>query len=666
MRRAARASGTDTDLPEGWRPLHRLRRTVRRGGGFTAAVVLSLGVGAGAAAAVAGLFRLATSWLPGLRPSIALARVPWPDLGIRWRATAVGPAESQAAALEALLRLALGLAAVATWVAAVNLGVLLTARAAARRHEMAVRGALGAPRCRVVLQLLREGGVAVAVALAAAVPVVAIGRRLLQATWPAALLRLEPAPGVPLGALLVAVPAALTLALSLLPAAAAWRRTDLRGALAGGARVTAGRGELAVRAALGALMVAATIALLAAAGVLVRASTPILGAAHSGFDPTGVIVARVQPHERGGALAARYEDALLRLRAQPGVDAVGIASAGAWLGLAPRDAVMEECRCSIGAIGVPYRLPTVRIQAVSPGYFDSLRARILRGRDFRFDDRAGAPRVAIIDRTFAEQWFDGDPIGRRIILPGPVDAPPYTVLGVVERMRARGLGAGADTTPVLFLSALQHPPDVADVTIRTAAGARRDALAGDAGNAAPPGSAGAAGGASTPAAVGSDRAGIAAALRAAFAGASPAEPRPLTAALDEAAEPLRWFGIIIAVLAVVTGAVAAVGLFSVMAFDTARRERELGVRVALGATAPRIAWLVVRRSARLAAVGATIGVAGVYLSTPLLRRLAADASALEPHALGVLALVVAAFAVLASALPAARAARVDPVVALRE
>lgn len=657
MRSAARASGVDADLPERWRALRRLRRAARHGGGFTAAVVLSLGVGAGVAAAVAGLFRLATSWPPHLRPSVALARVPWPDLGIPWRATAVGPAESQAAALALLLRLALGLAAVATCVAAVNLGVLLTARAAARRHEMAVRAALGAPRRRVVLQLLGEGGVAVALALAAALPVVALGRRLLQATWPAALLRLEPAHGVPLGALLIAVPAALTLALSLLPAAAAWRRTDLRGALAGGARVTAGRGELAARAALGALMVAATIALLSAAGVLVRGSSPLLGAARSGFDPAGVSVARVQPGERGAALAARYEDALLRLRAQPGVEAVGLAGAGAWLGLAPRDEVMEECRCSIGEIGVPYRFPTVRIQAVSPGYFDSLRVHVLRGRDFDFADRAGAPRVAIIDREFAERWFDGDPIGRNIILPGPVGAPAYTVVGIVERTRARGLGTGAETTPVLFLSALQHPPQVADVTIRTAGGVRHVAIAGDAGGVRSPGDS---------ADAGPDPAGVVAALRAAFPGASPGEPRPLTAALDEAAEPLRWFGIMVAVLAAITGGVAAVGLFSVMAFDTARRERELGVRVALGATAPRIVWLVVRRSGRLAAVGATIGVAAVYLATQLLRRLAADADALDPQTLGVLALVIAAIAITASVVPAARAARVDPAVALRE
>ncbi|HET9986425.1 MAG TPA: FtsX-like permease family protein [Longimicrobiales bacterium] len=653
MRSAARASGSDADLPDRWRPL---RRAARRGGGFTAAVVLSLGLGAGAAAAVAGLFRLATSWPPRLRPSVALPHVPWPDLGIQWRATAVGPAHTQGAALELLLRLALGLAAVATAVAAVNLGVLLTARAATRRHEMAVRAAVGAPRRRVVLQLLAEGAAVVGLALAAAIPVVAIGSRLLQATWPAALLRLEPARGIPLGALLIAAPVALTLALSLLPAAAAWRGTDLPGALAGGARVTAGRGELATRAALGALMVAATVALLSAAGVLVRGSTPLLGAAHSGFDPAGVSVARVHPKESGTALAARYEDALRRLRAQPGVEAAGIASAGAWLGLSPREEVMEECRCSIGAMAVPYRLATVRIQAVSPGYFDSLRVRLLRGRDFRLTDRAGAPRIAIIDRTFAEQWFDGDPIGRNIILPGPVDAPPYTVVGIVERTQARGLGTGAETTPVLFLSALQHPPDVADVTIRTAGGVRHVAIAGDAGI-HPPGAAGD---------ISPDTSGPAAALRAAFPGAPRAEPRPLTAALDEAAAPLRWFAIIVGVLAAVTGGVAAVGLFSVMAFDTARRERELGVRVALGATAPRIVWLVVRRSGRLAAVGAAIGVAAVYLATQLLRRLSADANALDPRTLGVLALVIAAIAITASVVPAARAARVDPAVALRE
>jgi putative ABC transport system permease protein len=103
-----------------------------------------------------------------------------------------------------------------------------------------------------------------------------------------------------------------------------------------------------------------------------------------------------------------------------------------------------------------------------------------------------------------------------------------------------------------------------------------------------------------------------------------------------------------------------------MAFDTARRERELGVRAALGATTPRIVWLVVRRSARLAAVGGTIGVAAVYLGTQLLRRLAADADPADPRALGALALVVGALAIVASAIPALRAARVDPVVALRE
>lgn len=616
------------------RPPRRIARVLARSRGFTAAILASLGIGAGVAATVLALFRLT-----GLEPlriadRIGIAPFPWVRMGVPWTELAAGPTRAQGAALKLLLLLAAGLAALVLAAAVVGLVVLLGARAATRRHEMAVRAALGGTPRRISLQLLAEGAAIAALGLAAAIPLLLLGGRLLEATRPPQLLRL-PIDGIPLGTLALAALAALTLALALAPGLALLRRTNLRAPLMAGSRATATRAELAMRGALGGVMVAACVTLLAAGGTLLRSSAPLFNPTRLGFDPSGVSVLRLDAAARGPGLPARYEDALRRLRALPGVKVAGLASAGTPLGLGPRDMVFEECMCSIGDIGTPWRWAPVRFHAVGPGYFDTLRVKLLRGRDFTAADRAGARPVAVIDHAFAVNYFQGDPIGRNIQVGGRVDSPFYTVVGIVDDVRARGIGMGTDTLPSLYLSALQHPPEHAAVAVRLAPGATLDGVP----------------------------------LRAALGPVLPAgeEPvvRPMPELLEEAAAPLRWFSGMFAALGGVGGLVAAFGLYSVMAYDTRSREREIGIRAALGASPRRIVLLVVRRSARLAAVGAAFGVAGVYLSTGLLGMLSFGTRAVDPALLAAIAGVVLLIALAGSVLPALSAARVDPSVPLR-
>lgn len=607
-------------------------RALLRSPGFALAALAALVLGVGASAPVLTLLRgdalrrLAAAEAVGAEP------VHEADWRAGWTAELRAPARIRHDGVDALLAVLEPLAWVVLGVACINLLLLGVARGATRGHEMSLRAALGAGRGRLAGQLLTEGGMLAlaggaggALAGAAALPLLGASLPAEPAGWPTVA-------GAPGGlALALAATLGVALACSLLPLRAAGR-PDLFRPLTVGGRATPGRHEGAARRALGVVAVAASLVLLTVAGLLMRGSGAVAGDAEPGLDPRGVLTARLDASREGGTerRAALQREALARVQALPGARGAALGSPGAWTGVGAEDRVKVVCGvCYMAGALLPVVEGTARHHAVSPGAFGALGVPLVEGRDLAPADTAGV----VINRTFANRLFPGsrERLGKKI----RVGEEWYTVVGVVADVRARGVGSGSRPDAALYLSALRHPPPVAELAVR-AEGSPRLLLP---------------------------------AVRGAVAGPGTGPTLRDAATLEEVRErllaPLRWFAALFAGLAAVAVALSAAGLYGVIAHGVARRTREIGVRVALGARTGEVVRLVMGESLRLVALGAALGLIGALSLARLLQLLFHGVDPLDPVVYGTLALLLAAVAGAASALPARRAARVDPVVALR-
>jgi putative ABC transport system permease protein len=465
---------------------------------------------------------------------------------------------------------------------------------------------------------------------------------ILQATWPASL----PVwgtrdAGAAASAFAIGLPVLTALLFGAIPLRAA-ASAELYRALAPGGRSTVGRAEGIVHRWLVVLAVGASVALLVGAGLLLRTFAPAGGSAAGelGYDPADTLTYRVvfegERHATPAARAAAQTALLTALEAVAGVSSASFATEGAWLGLGVEDRVSADCGdCVRGGMWLPVTRGPARHHAVGPGYFESLGIPLLRGRTFTPADDATAPRVAVVSQTFARQLFLGrDPVGRTIQVGGP-GGGWFTVAGVVGDVRARGLGAGTAPVASLYLSSLQLAPRTLDLAIR----APGDPVA--------------------------HAARVQLALQQAAGGVALASTGLLEERVAEHAAPMRWFAGLFAVLAVLAAVVAGLGLFGVIAYTVARRTREMGVRVALGARPVQVVRLVVGQSLRMAAVGAWLGLLGGLSIARLLQVMFLGVDPLDGAVYAAVALLLFSVALLASYLPARRAAGVDPVVALR-
>lgn len=616
-------------------PMRDLRHALRallRSPSYAAAVLLALVVGTGVGASLLTL----------LRSGALRQLVPGDLVGAAWRtgwtAAARTAHQLRLGGLETLLTILRPLALLVLGIACVNLVVLLLARASTRGHEVSVRSALGARPLRLARHLLTEGAALCALGLAAGVGLAGGVLWTLRATLPG---EVERWPGV------ASEPAALGLAggalagtvllFSLVPLRPALRR-NLQAALGAAARATPGRHEGDARKALVVLATAAALVLLTCAGLLLRAFTPVHGTGHSGVDPRGVLAFRV---DLGAAASAAERQALTRavqerLRQLPAVEAESLGSVGAWSGPGVRERVKVACgTCVVGMLIMPVIDGDAEHHAVAPGYFRALGTKVLRGRELAPGDEGSARPGAVINRAFAYRLFPGgEPLGKPVRVGGE-GGTWYTVVGVVENVRVRGIGSGATAAPAIYLPALLHPPGVAEVVVRS--GAPPERLLPE----------------------------LRSALRKAHPSLRPVAAATLSQELERRAAPLRWFAWVFGGLAAAAVALSAAGLYGVISFGVARRTREIGVRMAVGARAAEVVRLVVGQSVRLVAVGAVLGLMGALSLARLLQLLLYGIRPTDPVVYAALALLLGSVAVAASALPARRAARVDPVVALR-
>ncbi|MGH9682493.1 MAG: ABC transporter permease [Candidatus Acidiferrales bacterium] len=532
------------------------------------------------------------------------------------------------------LRMVLGfLAIVAAFVlliACVNVANMLLARATAREKEIAIRAAMGASRRRLVRQLLIESLILACAGGAGGILLALWGVNLLTLFFPPAHLPFGLALGVDRAVLgfTVILSLATGVVFGLAPA---WRasRTDFNDALKESGRTSgAGAGSHLLRDVLVVSEVVLATVLLIGAGLLVR-SLRNLESAGPGFNPHHVFVAAFDLRADGytDQQAAIYYDRLRdRVRTLPGVTSVSFEQyVPLWFYGRSYTRVDVE-----GYTPKPNQDMGIDDNFVGPAYFHTVQIPMVAGRDFLEQDRAEAPKVVIINQTMARRFWPGqDPVGHRVRVWGEW----RTVAGVAADIKYHGMNEKPE--PFLYLPALQAPQTSTNLLVRTQGNPN------------------------------------------ALLGAVQAEAR----AIDPAVQPLEsddlenllhgslFANSAAASLALVLGGLgillAAIGVYGVLSYAVSQRVREIGIRMALGAQKTDVMHLVVGHGLRLAILGAAIGVVVALAAAKLMSSLLFGVSGSDPLTFVLVVIFVAFAAALAAYVPARRAMRVDPMVALR-
>jgi predicted permease len=574
--------------------------------------------------------RLAPGWtranVEAELTSIAMAAPSQPRVErIRVRPLNAGVASSSRLTLLTLF----GAIAAVLLIACANLAALLVARGQARRRELAVRAAIGASRARLVRQLLAECLALATLAGVLAVPLAETLLGLFLEFGPTGVPRLDQARLDVRALLFLAGCCGSTVLLfGLLPAlrTTAWLRLNTREA-------GSEPGSWRLRAALASLQLALGVVLLSAAGLLMR-SFLAARSVELGFEPQRTLVVRAQLP--GEATATRrsgyYQEVLDRLRAVPGVLAAGAIDELFELNEPPRLSLRAIEGREAGSPPLPLKWTTV-----TGDYFRAVGVRLLEGRSFDTHDTATSPRVVVVDQSFARRFFPGEGAqGRRFKGQDARgrDDEWLTIVGVVADMRREGLER--QPSPHVFEWAAQTGEATPDLLVRTAA----------------------------------DPAAAASAVRAAVRGVDGTAVIESVATLDsQLAEQLtgrRFQSALLFSFALLGLGLAGLGVFGVVHYAVSHRVREIGVRLALGATQRDVTTLFMRRFCGPLLLGGCVGLAGAVAVSRVLAALLFGVRPLDPltHALSFCTLMLVA--VLASLVPVARASRLDPPSALRE
>lgn len=533
-------------------------------------------------------------------------------------------------------------------IACANVANLFIVRAAGRRREIAVRLAVGARRGRLVRQLLTESALLAALGGAAGVAVAWWSIRLLSALDPATVMRAQQLRGlgalgfdsIRLDAPTLGVALALTMATGLLfglvPALRS-TRASVTGALkeeqgasgAGGGR----RGMMSTRDVLVVAEVALAVVLLAGSGLMLRSLGKLLEVS-PGFDPAGVLTLRLNMDGSTGrdSLVASYDVMLQRLAGLPGVTGVGLGDCPPLNGGCSGTIIEHRDRPE----PTPGAEPTVGVHWVTPGWFSTMRVPLLAGRPLEDTDRMGTRRVVLVSETAARAYWPGqDPVGRPLrVGQGFSWNDTAYVVGVVGDVRYNTVDSPA--RPDIYLSYLQSPTRRMMVYLRTAIDPLT--LSGPARQV----------------------------LTETLPGVPVYDVRTLESRVADASAYARFSAILLGLFAAVALSLAMIGCHGVIAYTVSQRRREIGVRMALGATAGSVARLVVRQGLAIACVGVALGVAGALAATRVLGVFLYDVSPNDPATFAVIVTALFAAVLVASWIPARRAARVLPGQVLRE
>ncbi|HET6765410.1 MAG TPA: ABC transporter permease [Longimicrobiaceae bacterium] len=556
----------------------------------------------------------------------------YPDTGRGRTARVTTYRETFAAQLRPMMLILLATVGLVLLIACANVAGLLLARGSSRQREIAVRLALGAGRGRVLRQLLTEsvvlgiaGGAAGALLGAAAVEGMS---RMLPATLPYWMTF-----GVDRRVLIAtfALSVLTGIAFGLAPALQA-TAGGLSGAMAEGSRgAGSGRRGGRLRAGVVVAQMALSLVLLSGAGLLIR-SFMAQQLASPGFRTRGILTFETSlqgaRYESDPSVVAGYREVARAVAAVPGVTAVGAVSQLPIASCCSSSNYYPEGRQLTSSDA-----PWTRFLAVTPGFFRALEVPVVAGRVIGEGDVPGAPPVAVINEAFAKrEWPGRSPLGMRLKL-DPADTVFTTVVGVVGQIRQRQLTD--PDVPQMYVSSAQFPWRTMSIVAQTRV----------------------------------EPSAVAAAVREAVHGVDAGLPvshlRSMTDVVRERMFQPRIYGMLFSIFAAAALLLASIGLYGVVAFSVAQRTREIGVRMALGARSADVQRMVVRSGARLVALGLLIGGPIALLLARLLRGVLYRVQAGDPVTFVGTILLLASVALLASWLPARRAARLDPMVVLR-
>jgi predicted permease len=538
------------------------------------------------------------------------------------------------------LYILLGAVAFVLLIACSNVANLLLARGVGRSKEIAIRTALGAGRARIVRQLLTESLMLAVIGGVLGLMLAHWGIALLVAGAPTGIPRLEQArlDGPVLGfAMMVACASALIF--GLVPALRT-ARPDLQSTLKEGGRTDAGAPRDRMRSGLVIAEVALALTLLVGAGLLIRSAIHLQNV-QLGFDPSGVLSARLALPAGQYASAESAERAYRRIIDE--LERVPLVEAAAASSQAP----LGPGGNSNGLIpeGKPIAMESAidsRLRIITPRYLETLRIPLRSGRAFTDRDIAGATRVMLVNETLARLAFPGEnPLGKRLACcEGAPDDPSWkTIVGVVADTRWRG--PSVEPTPEFYLPMAQIPAVAWDWTQRVMTVVARTS---------------------------GDPAQLATVMRGAVATVDPALPVYDIATMDErlgrSLAQSRFNTFLLTALGGIGLLLAVVGLYGVLAYLVTQRSHEIGIRMALGATARDVLVLVARQGMVLVVAGIALGIVAAIAATRLLRELLFGVTATDPATFVAVAAVLAIAGVLASIIPARRATRVDPTRAL--
>ncbi|GMV06995.1 MAG: hypothetical protein AMXMBFR53_32700 [Gemmatimonadota bacterium] len=540
--------------------------------------------------------------------------------------------ESLFGAVGKQLALILGAAAVVLLIACGNVAGLLLARAAGREGELAVRAALGASRRALVRLLFSEALLLAGVGGLAGMAFSVIAVDAFKALLPPTIPRVDQIAidGAALGFALGAS-AFTALVFGMLPALLA-ARSNLAANVKEGGYATLAPAKERLRDAFIVGQIALGLVLANGAVLLVRSYTTLRGQ-EFGFETEGVVTMALNPagprYQDDAALTSFFDQVLARVEAVPGAAAVGTVS---------RLPLFGGSNGNVWVEGTPPRQnagegPLVEVTSVTGAYFDVMGIPLLKGRLLLPEDSASAAPGVVINQRLAElAWPGDDPLGKRFSFN---DDPPnwLTVVGVVGDVRQ--WGPEQPPQAQLYAPYARGWSSSQYLTVRTAG----------------------------------DPAALVPAIREAIRAVDPTQPpgdvRTMRERVDRTFAQRRFYTTLVSLFAVAALFLAAAGVYGTVSYFVARRIRELGIRMALGAGGSGILGLVVRRGVRLAFWGVLIGLGGVWASTRVVEGLVYGIRPMDPLTLAGGALALALVAVAASAIPAARAVRVSPVMALR-
>jgi putative ABC transport system permease protein len=563
---------------------------------------------------------------------MAQLRKLYPDKDEKWGVRAELWSAALVSEIRPALLVLLGAVGLVTLIACANISNLLLARATVRHRELAMRRTLGAGRARLVRQMLTEGLLLALLAGSAS---------LLLAHWALlAIVRFGPADiprlaSVSLNGAVLPFTMCVSVACAMLFAAIpALRLSALDTAGVVRASTSPGRDAGRWRAALLIGEVALSMMLLAGAGLLLRSFVQ-LTSQNPGFDSSNVLTMSVSVpdahYKNSAAMQSYWDETLTRLGRLPGLEAVGAVTP------LPLSGDSFSSSFEIAGRSVAEKdEPSAELRVASADYFSAMSIPLRRGRAFTDADRLGAARVALISETAARMFFpEGDALGQKVKFGarGGYEKNEGEIVGIVGDVRHFGVDAPAP--PTFYLPLAQSGMDAATIVIRTHG---------------------------TPSALTQAARKMAQDLdRDALVG----EPLLMDTLVSASLGQRRFYMMLLGGFAGLALVLAAVGLYGVISYSVAQRTQEVGIRVALGASGGQVVSMVMRQGLKLAGLGLAIGLALSLMLKSVLKGLLVGVSVSDPLTLAITAAVLLVVTLLATYVPARRAARVDPLVALR-